>query len=67
MSLDKDQNKDNQEEFDSAIDSEDTINFYSDDEGGKDFLEGDLNDQQEDLTLGDNFDIARRCLQVFFT
>jgi hypothetical protein len=58
LSLDKDKNKNNKEEFDSAIGSEDTINFYSDDKGGKDFLEGDLNNQQEDLTLGKDFDTA---------
>jgi hypothetical protein len=58
LSLDKDQDKDNDEEFDDAINRENSINPYSDDEGGKDFLEEDLSDQQEDLTLDDKFDTA---------
>jgi hypothetical protein len=58
LSLDKDQDKDNDKEFDNVIDRENSINPYSDDEGGKDFLEEDLSNQQEDLTLGDEFDTA---------
>ncbi len=57
-SLDKDQDKDNNEEFDNAINRENSINPYSGDEGGKDFLEEDLSNQQEDLTLGKEFDTA---------
>jgi hypothetical protein len=57
-SLDKDQDKDNNEEFDNAINRENSINPYSDDEGGKDFLKEDLSNQQEGLTLGDKFDTA---------
>jgi hypothetical protein len=57
-SLEGDQHNDNEEEFDSAIDSENTINFYSDDEEGEDFLEDNLDVQQEDLTLGNDFDTA---------
>ena len=39
LSLEEDQYNDNEEEFVSAINSENTINFYSDVKGGKDFLE----------------------------
>jgi hypothetical protein len=41
-SLEGDQHDNNEEEFGSAIDSENTINFYSDDEEGEDFLEDNL-------------------------
>ncbi len=57
-SLDKDQDKDNNKEFDDAINRENSINPYSDNKGDKDFLEEDFSDQQEDLTLGDEFDTA---------
>jgi hypothetical protein len=46
------------EKFDDAIDREDSINPYSDDEEGKDFLEDDLSVHQEDLTLGEDYDTA---------
>ncbi len=57
-SLDKDQDKDDNKEFDDAIDRENSINPYSDNKGGKDFLEEVLINQQEDLTLGDEFNSA---------
>jgi hypothetical protein len=57
-SLEGDQYDNNKEEFDSAIDSENTINFYSDDEEGEDFLEDNLDVRQEDLTLVNDFDTA---------
>ena len=42
-SLEGHQHNNNKEEFDSAmIDSENTINFYSDDKEGEDFLKDDL-------------------------
>jgi hypothetical protein len=53
-----DQHNNNKEEFDSAINSENTINFYSDKEEGEDFLEDNLYVRQEDLTLGNDFDTA---------
>ncbi len=65
-SLDKDQDKDNNKEFDNAISRENSINPYSDDKGGKDFLEEDLSNQQEDLTLGDEFDTASEVSSGFF-
>ena len=37
-----DQHNNNEEEFNSAIDSEDRNKFYLEDEGGEDFLENDL-------------------------
>jgi hypothetical protein len=58
LSLEGDQHNNNEEEFDSAINSENTINFYSDKEEGEDFLEDNLDVQQEDLTLGNDFDTA---------
>ncbi len=58
LSLEGDQHDNNEEEFDSAIDSENTINFYSDDKEGEDFLEDNLDVRQEDLTLGNDFDTA---------
>ncbi len=57
-SLEGDQHNNGEEEFDSAIDSENTINFYSDDKEGEDFLEDNLDVRQEDLTLGNDFDTA---------
>ena len=57
--LDGDQGtEDNEEKFNDAIDREDSINSYSDDEEGKDFLEDDLSVHQEDLTLGEDYDTA---------
>jgi hypothetical protein len=41
-SLDGDQHDNNEEEIDSAINSENTINFYSEDDKGEDFLEANL-------------------------
>jgi hypothetical protein len=41
-SLEGDQHNNDEEEFDSAIDSENTINFYSDDKEDEDFLEDNL-------------------------
>ncbi len=57
-SLDKDQDKDNNKEFDNAINRENSINPYSEDVGDKDFLKEDLSNQQEDLTLGDELNTA---------
>jgi hypothetical protein len=57
-SLEGDQHDSNEEEFDSATNSENTINFYSDDKEGEDFLEDNLDVRQEDLTLGNDFDTA---------
>ena len=58
-SLDGDQGKeDDDEKFDNAMDREDSINPYSNDEEGKDFLENDLIVHQEDLTLGEDYDTA---------
>ncbi len=58
-SLDGDQGtEDDEEKFDNAIDREDIINPYSNDEEGKDFLEDDLSVHQEDLTLGEDYDTA---------
>ncbi len=54
--LDGDQHNNNEEEFDSTISSENTNNFYSDDEGSEDFLEDDLDVRHEDLTLDNDFD-----------
>jgi hypothetical protein len=55
--LDGDKDKeDNKEVSDDAINREDSLNPYSDDEGGKDFLEEDLSVHEEDLTLGDKYD-----------
>jgi hypothetical protein len=65
-SLEEYQNNNNKEEFDSVIDSENTINFYSDDKGGKDFLKDDLDDQLEDLTLVNDFDTASEVSSVVF-
>jgi hypothetical protein len=48
--------EDNNEKFDDAIDREDSINPYSNDEEGKDFLEDNLSVHQEDLTLGEDYD-----------
>ncbi len=39
LSLAGDPHNNDEKEFDSAINSEKTINFYSDNEGGEDFLE----------------------------
>ncbi len=50
--------EDNDKKFDDAIDREDSINPYSNDEEGKDFLEDDLSIHQEDLTLGEDYDTA---------
>jgi hypothetical protein len=51
--LDKDKDKeDNEEVSDNTIDREDSLNPYSDNEGGKDFLKEDLSVHKEDLTLG---------------
>ncbi len=58
-SLDGDQGtEDDNKKFDDAIDREDSINPYSDDEEGKDFQEDDLSVHQEDLTLGEDYDTA---------
>ncbi len=57
-SLEGDQHDNNKEEFDSTINSENTINFYSDNKEGEDFLEDNLDVRQEDLTLGNDFDTA---------
>ncbi len=57
--LDGDQGKeDDNEKFDDAIDREDSINPYSNNEEGKDFLEDNLSIHQEDLTLGEDYDTA---------
>jgi hypothetical protein len=52
--LDGEQEQDEDEEFDDAIDKEDSINLLSDDEGDKDFLEEDLSEHHKDLTLFGN-------------
>jgi hypothetical protein len=58
-SLDGDQGtEDDKEKFNNAIDRDDSINPYSDNEEGKDFLEDDLSVYQEDLTLGEDYDTA---------
>ena len=41
LSLEGDQHDNDEEEFDSTIESENTINFYSDDKEGENFLEDD--------------------------
>ena len=46
-SLDGDQRKKDENQFDSAIESEDTINFYSDNEESEDFLEDNLDVRYE--------------------
>jgi hypothetical protein len=57
LSLDGDQSKDDDDKkFDDAIDREDSINPYSDNEEGKEFLEDNLSVHQEDLTLGEDYD-----------
>jgi hypothetical protein len=53
-SLDGEQEQDKNKEFANTIDGEDGINLLSDDEGGKDFLEEDLSNYGEDLTLFSN-------------
>jgi hypothetical protein len=58
LSLERDQHNNDKKEFDSAIDSENTINFYSDDKEGEDFLEKNLEVRQDYLTLGNDFDTA---------
>ena len=65
-SLKGDQHDNNEEEFDSAINSENTINFYSGGEEGEDFLEDNLDVQQEDLTLSNDFDTALEVLSGVF-
>jgi hypothetical protein len=42
LSLEGDQHDNDKEEFDSAINSENTINFYSDNKEGEDFLKDNL-------------------------
>jgi hypothetical protein len=57
--LDGDQGtEDDNKKFNDAIDREDSINPYSNDEEGKDFLEDDLSVHQEDFTLGEDYDTA---------
>jgi hypothetical protein len=59
LSLDGDKDKkDNKEVSDDAINREDRLNPYSDDEGGKDFLKEDLSIHKEDLTLGDEYNTS---------
>jgi hypothetical protein len=54
--LDGDKDKeDDKEVSNNAINREDSLNSYSDDEGGDDFLEEDLSIHEEDLTLGDKY------------
>ena len=55
LSLEGDQHDNDEEEFDSTIKSENTINFYSDDKEGENFLEDDHYIWQDDLTLADDF------------
>jgi hypothetical protein len=50
--------EDDDEADDVAINREGSSNPYSDDEGGKDFLEEDLSVHDEDLTLGDNYNTS---------
>jgi hypothetical protein len=66
LSLEGDHHDNDKEEFDSAINSENTTNFYSDDKEGEDFLEDNLDVRQEDLTLGDDFDTALEVLSGVF-
>jgi hypothetical protein len=57
--LDRDKDKEEDKEVsDNAIDREASLNPYSDDEGGKDFLMEDLSNHKEDLTLGDEYDTS---------
>jgi hypothetical protein len=59
LSLDGDQGKENDDKkFEDAIDREDSINPYSHNEEGEDFLEDNLSVHQKDLTLGEDFDTA---------
>jgi hypothetical protein len=53
-SLHGEQEQDESEEFADAINGEDGINLLSDNEGDKDFLEEDLSEYHEDLTLFSN-------------
>ncbi len=58
-SLDGDRDTENDDEADDiAINREGSPNPYSDDEGGKDFLEEDLSIHDEDLTLGEDYDTS---------
>ncbi len=57
LNRDRDTEDDNEAE-DVAIDREGSPNPYSDDEGGKDFLEEDLSIHDKDLTLGDNYNTS---------
>ncbi len=60
-SVDRSQGEYNEDkEFGDAIDREESINPNSDDKGGKDFNNDDINVHQEDHTLGDNYDTVSK-------
>jgi hypothetical protein len=60
-SVDGNQGKYNEdEEFEDAIDREESINLTSDDEGGKDFTKDDISVHREELTLGEDYDTASK-------
>jgi hypothetical protein len=65
--LDGDRDTEDDDEADGvAINREGSPNPYSDDKGGKDFLEEDLSVHNEDLTLGDDYDTSSEVSSGFF-
>jgi hypothetical protein len=57
--VDGEQEQDEDEEFNNAINKENSINLLSDKKGGKDFLEEDLHELHKDCTLfGNDYDTS---------